>query len=63
MNFYHDHTKIILCCEAQEYLLSYINEERVSTTVRLSALINNGCSAHLRERMHYAYNMLMQLCT
>ncbi|XP_031433830.1 serine/threonine-protein kinase PLK2-like [Clupea harengus] len=63
VNFYHDHTKIILCCEAQEYLLSYINEERVSTTVRLSALINNGCSAHLRERMHYAYNMLMQLCT
>ncbi|KAG5272280.1 hypothetical protein AALO_G00163670 [Alosa alosa] len=62
VNFYHDHTKIILCREGKAHLLSYINEDRVSTTVCLSALLTNGCSAHLRERLHYAYNMLMQLC-
>ncbi|XP_062411040.1 serine/threonine-protein kinase PLK2-like [Sardina pilchardus] len=62
VNFYHDHTKIILCRQGKEHLLSYINEDRVSTTLSLSALLTNGCSAHLRERMHYAYNMLMQLC-
>ncbi|KAL2099933.1 hypothetical protein ACEWY4_004327 [Coilia grayii] len=62
VNFYHDHTKIILCREGQEYLLSYINEERLSATVSLRALLTSGCPAPLRERMRYTYNMLTQLC-
>ncbi|XP_062869725.1 serine/threonine-protein kinase PLK2-like [Trichomycterus rosablanca] len=62
VNFYHDHTKIILCSQDDEYLLTYINEERVSTTVRLSTLLHCGCSSDLRSRMEYALNMLLQRC-
>uniref|UniRef100_A0A8C5BEV9 Serine/threonine-protein kinase PLK n=1 Tax=Gadus morhua TaxID=8049 RepID=A0A8C5BEV9_GADMO len=60
VNFYHDHTKIILCCQQEEYLLTYINEDRVSTTFKLSALLTSGCPKDLRERMEYSLSMLMQ---
>uniref|UniRef100_A0A8C9TVJ0 polo kinase n=1 Tax=Scleropages formosus TaxID=113540 RepID=A0A8C9TVJ0_SCLFO len=62
VNFYHDHTKIILCQQQGDYLLTYINEERVSTTFQLSTLLTYGCSAELRERLDYALNMLLQRC-
>ncbi|KAJ8338672.1 hypothetical protein SKAU_G00354580 [Synaphobranchus kaupii] len=63
VNFYHDHTKIILCNQNEEYLLTYINEDRVSTTIRLSTMLMSGCSADLRSRMKYALNMLLQRCS
>uniref|UniRef100_A0A4W4DMU3 Serine/threonine-protein kinase PLK n=1 Tax=Electrophorus electricus TaxID=8005 RepID=A0A4W4DMU3_ELEEL len=62
VNFYHDHTKIIVCSQGEEYLLTYINEERVSTAVRLSELLRRGSSPDLRSRMEYALNMLLQRC-
>ncbi|KAJ8287200.1 hypothetical protein GJAV_G00048830 [Gymnothorax javanicus] len=62
VNFYHDHTKIILCNQNEEYLLTYINEDRVSTTFRLSTMLMSGCSSDLRQRMEYALNMLLQRC-
>uniref|UniRef100_A0A8C7S3P8 Serine/threonine-protein kinase PLK n=1 Tax=Oncorhynchus mykiss TaxID=8022 RepID=A0A8C7S3P8_ONCMY len=62
VNFYHDHTKILLCRQSDEYLLTYINEERISTTLRLSTLLMAGCSADLCSRMEYALNMLLQRC-
>uniref|UniRef100_A0A8C8CDB3 Serine/threonine-protein kinase PLK n=1 Tax=Oncorhynchus tshawytscha TaxID=74940 RepID=A0A8C8CDB3_ONCTS len=60
VNFYHDHTKIILCTQREEYMLTYINEERVSSTFRLSSLLTSGCPADLRQRMEYSLNMLLQ---
>uniref|UniRef100_A0A8C7DC73 Serine/threonine-protein kinase PLK n=1 Tax=Oncorhynchus kisutch TaxID=8019 RepID=A0A8C7DC73_ONCKI len=60
VNFYHDHTKIILCTQREEYLLTYINEERVSSTFRLSSLLTSGCPADLRQRIEYSLNMLLQ---
>ncbi|XP_029502809.1 serine/threonine-protein kinase PLK2-like [Oncorhynchus nerka] len=62
VNFYHDHTKILLCRQSDEYLLTYINEERISTNMRLSTLLMSGCSADLCSRMEYALNMLLQRC-
>uniref|UniRef100_A0A669F0H3 Serine/threonine-protein kinase PLK3 n=1 Tax=Oreochromis niloticus TaxID=8128 RepID=A0A669F0H3_ORENI len=63
VNFYHDHTKIILCCQRDEYMLTYINEDRVSKTFKLSSLLKSGCSTDLRERMVYSLNMLLQRCS
>uniref|UniRef100_A0A4W6BX19 Serine/threonine-protein kinase PLK n=1 Tax=Lates calcarifer TaxID=8187 RepID=A0A4W6BX19_LATCA len=60
VNFYHDHTKIILCCQRDEYMLTYINEDRVSKTFKLSSLLTSGCPTDLRERMVYSLNMLLQ---
>ncbi|XP_078253257.1 serine/threonine-protein kinase PLK2b [Rhinoraja longicauda] len=60
VNFYHDHTKIIICNHDEEYLLTYINEDRVSATFKLSTLLMAGCSQELRTRMEYALNMVQQ---
>uniref|UniRef100_A0A8C6UT61 Serine/threonine-protein kinase PLK n=1 Tax=Neogobius melanostomus TaxID=47308 RepID=A0A8C6UT61_9GOBI len=60
VNFYHDHTKIILCCQRDDYTLTYINEDRVSKSFKLSSLLTSGCPTDLRERMVYSLNMLMQ---
>lgn len=62
VNFYHDHTKIIICSQNEEYLLTYINEDRISTTFRLTTLLMSGCSLELKNRMEYALNMLLQRC-
>nr|XP_023401241.1 serine/threonine-protein kinase PLK2 isoform X3 [Loxodonta africana] len=62
VNFYHDHTKIIICSQSEEYLLTYINEDRISTTFRLTTLLMSGCSLELKNRMEYALNMLLQRC-
>ncbi|KAG7332635.1 hypothetical protein KOW79_004469 [Hemibagrus wyckioides] len=62
VNFYHDHTKLILCTQQDDYLLTYINEERASATFKLSALLRAGCTSELRSRMEYALNMLQQRC-
>uniref|UniRef100_A0A663N3B3 Serine/threonine-protein kinase PLK2 n=1 Tax=Athene cunicularia TaxID=194338 RepID=A0A663N3B3_ATHCN len=62
VNFYHDHTKVIICNQSEEYLLTYINEERISTTFRLTTLLVSGCSLELKHRMEYALNMLLQRC-
>ncbi|XP_026989033.1 serine/threonine-protein kinase PLK2b [Tachysurus fulvidraco] len=62
VNFYHDHTKLILCTQQDDYLLTYINEERTSATFKLSALLSAGCTSELRSRMDYALNMLQQRC-
>nr|DBA23565.1 TPA: hypothetical protein GDO54_014467 [Pyxicephalus adspersus] len=62
VNFYHDHTKIIIANQNDEYLLTYINEDRMSTTFRLSTLLMSGGSNDLKNRMEYALNMLLQRC-
>uniref|UniRef100_A0A3P8WMD8 Serine/threonine-protein kinase PLK n=1 Tax=Cynoglossus semilaevis TaxID=244447 RepID=A0A3P8WMD8_CYNSE len=63
INFYQDHTKIILTCQSEEYMLTYINGDRVSKTFQLSSLLTSGCPTDLRERMVYSLNMLLQRCS
>ncbi|XP_038819889.1 serine/threonine-protein kinase PLK3-like isoform X2 [Salvelinus namaycush] len=58
VNFYNDHTKIILCKSSDSYLLTYISRERVSYTYLLSMLSEMGCSAELRHRMRYVVQLL-----
>uniref|UniRef100_A0A674CCR4 Serine/threonine-protein kinase PLK n=1 Tax=Salmo trutta TaxID=8032 RepID=A0A674CCR4_SALTR len=58
VNFYTDHTKIILCKSSGSYLLTYISRERVSNTYLLSMLSEMGCSAELQHRMRYVVQLL-----
>lgn len=39
-------------------MLTYINEDRVSKTFKLSSLLTSGCTTDLQERMLYSLNML-----
>uniref|UniRef100_A0A8C6VR52 Serine/threonine-protein kinase PLK n=1 Tax=Nothobranchius furzeri TaxID=105023 RepID=A0A8C6VR52_NOTFU len=60
VNFYTDHTKIILCKSSDDsYLLTYITRERVSYTYLLSMLNEMGCTSELRHRLKY---LLPQRC-
>lgn len=59
VNFYTDHTKIILCKSSDDsYLLTYISRERVSYTYLLSMLIEMGCTSELRHRLRYVVQLL-----
>ncbi|TNN60832.1 Serine/threonine-protein kinase PLK3 [Liparis tanakae] len=59
VNFYADHTKIILCKSADDsYLLTYISRERVSCTYLLSMLNEMGCTSELRHRLRYVVQLL-----
>ncbi|KAL2097834.1 hypothetical protein ACEWY4_007041 [Coilia grayii] len=59
VNFYTDHTKIILCKATESsYILTYINRERVSHTYSLGVLRERGCSRELRHRMRYVIQLL-----
>lgn len=59
VNFYTDHTKIILCKSSDDsYLLTYISRERVSYTYLLSMLTEMGCTSELRHRLRYIVQLL-----
>ncbi|KAK2895294.1 serine/threonine-protein kinase PLK3 [Channa argus] len=59
VNFYTDHTKIILCKSSDDsYLLTYISRERVSCTYLLSMLNEIGCTPELRHRLRYVVQLL-----
>ncbi|XP_060088502.1 serine/threonine-protein kinase PLK2-like isoform X1 [Heteronotia binoei] len=58
VNFYHDRTKIILSHQAGEYLLTFVDRQRRSTTFPLDTLMQEGWTLPLRERMEYALRML-----
>uniref|UniRef100_A0A673BF92 Serine/threonine-protein kinase PLK3 n=1 Tax=Sphaeramia orbicularis TaxID=375764 RepID=A0A673BF92_9TELE len=59
VNFYTDHTKIILCKSSDDsYLLTYISRERVSYTYLLSMLTELGCTSELRHRLRYVVQLL-----
>lgn len=60
VNFYNDHTKIILSKPEESFLLTYINRDRASYTYRLSSLVDQGCSLELQHRLKYTLKLLQQ---
>ncbi|KAM4706809.1 inactive serine/threonine-protein kinase PLK5 [Discoglossus pictus] len=57
VNFYHDRTKIILSHIQKDYLLTFIDQDRQSSTVPLCCL-QNGCPPDIHQRLEYALNMM-----
>uniref|UniRef100_A0A8C3RZK5 Polo kinase n=1 Tax=Chelydra serpentina TaxID=8475 RepID=A0A8C3RZK5_CHESE len=57
VNFYRDHTKLLLSRPGGGHLLTFIDERRVSATFPLGALAAGGCAPALRERLQYALDM------
>uniref|UniRef100_UPI00398ED7F9 serine/threonine-protein kinase PLK3 n=1 Tax=Pristiophorus japonicus TaxID=55135 RepID=UPI00398ED7F9 len=60
VNFYHDHTKLILCKADLSYVLTYINKNRVACTYKLSTIMELGCSEELCHRLTYTLKLLQQ---
>lgn len=59
INFFQDHTKIILCPIMQA--VTYIDEKREFRTFRLNLIEKFGCSKELSCRMRYARTMVERL--
>ncbi|XP_018429226.1 PREDICTED: serine/threonine-protein kinase PLK3 [Nanorana parkeri] len=60
VNFYNDHTKLILSKPHDAHLLTYINRERNSQTFPLSSLVESGCSLDMYHRLKYTLKLLQQ---
>ncbi|CAJ0957832.1 unnamed protein product, partial [Mesorhabditis belari] len=59
INFFIDHTKIILCPLLGS--VTYIDEKKEFRTYKLSLLQSKGCGAELRKRLLYAEGMVERL--
>jgi polo-like kinase 1 len=59
INFFQDHTKIILC--PLMHSVTYIDEKRQFRTFRLSLIEKHGCSKELGSRIRYARTMVERL--
>ncbi|KAG8549788.1 hypothetical protein GDO81_019736 [Engystomops pustulosus] len=60
VNFYNDHTKLILSKPQDTYLLTYINRDRSSQTFLLSSLGESGCTSDMYHRLKYTLKLLEQ---
>lgn len=58
VNFFEDHTKVIISADAQDYLVTYVDANRLTVAYRLLQLRHFGCSAGLAERLDYARQSL-----
>jgi polo-like kinase 2 len=58
VNFFEDHTKVILSPDGQDYLMTFINSSRQAVTFRLLQLRHFGCHPDIMERLTYARSML-----
>ncbi|XP_062914784.1 serine/threonine-protein kinase PLK1 [Mobula hypostoma] len=61
INFFQDHTKIILCPLMNA--VTYIDEKREFRTFKLSMIEEHGCSKELASRIRYARTMVEKLLT
>lgn len=59
INFFQDHTKIILC--PLMGAVTYLDEKQEFRTFRLSQIEQNGCSKELASRLRYARTMVERL--
>ncbi|CAN2391868.1 positive regulation of chaperone-mediated autophagy, partial [Pristimantis euphronides] len=60
VNFYNDHTKLILSKPQDVHLLTYINCDRSSQTFLLCSLVESGCTSDMYHRLKYTLKLLEQ---
>nr|KAG5714102.1 hypothetical protein BaRGS_020430 [Batillaria attramentaria] len=61
VNFFDDHTKLILSNVKNEYMVTFIDPERCAKTYNMCHIIQDGCQADIIERMAFARSMLKNL--
>uniref|UniRef100_A0A8B9ZKV7 Serine/threonine-protein kinase PLK n=1 Tax=Anas platyrhynchos TaxID=8839 RepID=A0A8B9ZKV7_ANAPL len=60
VNFYNDHTKVIISKPDHSCLVTYINRERNSYTYKLGSIQEMGCSPELQQRLRYILKLLQE---
>ncbi|XP_033737469.1 serine/threonine-protein kinase PLK1-like [Pecten maximus] len=61
VNFFDDHTKIIMSYMKNDYFVTYIDEDRTASTYPMVHIIQDGCRRDIVERMAFAKSMLKNL--
>ncbi|KAK2179855.1 hypothetical protein NP493_469g02030 [Ridgeia piscesae] len=61
VNFFGDHTKVILSPDSHDYLVTYINQQRVATTYHLLQVRHFGCHPEIVERLRYGKRVLEKI--
>jgi polo-like kinase 2 len=61
VNFFDDHTKLILSSIKTDYVVTYIDQERSAHTYGLNSISKDGCSPDILDRMLFARSMLKNL--
>ncbi|KAL3869232.1 hypothetical protein ACJMK2_041940 [Sinanodonta woodiana] len=61
VNFFDDHTKIILSYQRNDYFVTFIDEERSANTYSMVHLIQDGCQKGIIDRMVFAKSMLQNI--
>lgn len=61
VNFFDDHTKLILSNVKGEYMVTFIDPERCAKTYTMSLVIQDGCQGDIIDRMAFARSMLKNL--
>lgn len=54
INFFRDHTKVIISSEKQGYMVTYINGERLSCSYWLAQIMQFSCETNIYERLWFA---------
>uniref|UniRef100_A0A8C3LRW2 Serine/threonine-protein kinase PLK n=1 Tax=Chrysolophus pictus TaxID=9089 RepID=A0A8C3LRW2_CHRPC len=60
VNFYNDHTKVIISKPDHSCLVTYINRERNSYTYKLCSIQELGCSPELQHCLRYILKLLQE---
>lgn len=61
VNFFDDHTKIIMSYMKNDYYVTYIDHERTANTYCMMQIIQDGCRKDIVQRMVFAKTMLKNL--
>ncbi|PVD22737.1 hypothetical protein C0Q70_15993 [Pomacea canaliculata] len=61
VNFFEDHTKLILSHVKSDFMVTFIDPARCAKTYNLCHIIHEGCQADIVDRMAFARSMLKNL--
>lgn len=61
VNFFEDHTKLILSNVKNEYMVTFIDPERCAKTYNMCHIIQDGCRPDIIDRMAFTRSMLKNL--
>ena len=61
VNFFNDHTKIVLIPGAGDVLVIYIDKQREGTSYLMSDISSQGCASEMVERLRYCKRVLKKV--
>lgn len=61
VNFFDDHTKIVLIPGGKHVLVTYIDKNREGTSYLLSEIASQGCTTEMIDRLRYCKRVMKKV--